>query len=175
VKPTLEDPDTGVIRLSPLVGSVERKTVPDWVREVMAGRAAVRPSLFELAPGRMIPGTRYRVMRWIADGGMGVVYEALDTELGREVALKVLRAEYCERPLLAEQFREEARAVSRSRRRAAQQGRTALDDPRTRVSRRLQRMPTRTGVRTSGHAACGLAHTGRPGRSPMSDLASQAR
>jgi Flp pilus assembly protein TadD/predicted Ser/Thr protein kinase len=113
VRPTLDDPDSGVIRLSPLVGSVERPTVPEWVREVMAGRVPVRPALYELAPGRMIPGTRYRVLRWIADGGMGVVYEALDTELGREVALKLLRADYGERPLFAEQFREEARAVSR--------------------------------------------------------------
>lgn len=117
VRPTLDDPDSGVIRLPGPIGAVDRPTAPaiglDWVRDVMAGRITARPMLFELAPGRMIPGTRYRVMRWIADGGMGVVYEALDTELGREVALKVLRAEYCERAQFAEQFREEARAVSR--------------------------------------------------------------
>jgi serine/threonine protein kinase len=46
----------------------------------------------DLAPGRTV-GDRYRVDRLIGRGGMSSVFAATDTQLGREVALKVFRAE----------------------------------------------------------------------------------
>ncbi|RZT59195.1 serine/threonine protein kinase [Microcella alkaliphila] len=46
----------------------------------------------DLAPGRIV-GDRYRVDRLIGRGGMSSVFAATDTQLGREVALKVFRAE----------------------------------------------------------------------------------
>jgi serine/threonine protein kinase len=45
-----------------------------------------------LQPGQLF-GTRYRVIHELSRGGMGVVYQARDDELGIAVALKVIRTE----------------------------------------------------------------------------------
>jgi tRNA A-37 threonylcarbamoyl transferase component Bud32/tetratricopeptide (TPR) repeat protein len=71
--------------------------------------------LVALAPGAAIAGTRYRLVRWLGDGGMGVVYEAEHVDLDRRVALKILRSEACRRPQLVDMFRAEARIVARIR------------------------------------------------------------
>jgi TolB-like protein/tRNA A-37 threonylcarbamoyl transferase component Bud32/uncharacterized protein YdbL (DUF1318 family) len=54
-----------------------------------SGDAANGASRF--APGRMV-AERYRIVRWIAEGGMGEVYEAEDEHLHERVALKAVRA-----------------------------------------------------------------------------------
>ena len=69
--------------------------------------------LIALEPGVHIPGTRYRIIRPLDDGAMGEVFEAEHIDIERRVALKVLRAEGCRTPRIAELFREEARAASR--------------------------------------------------------------
>ncbi len=51
----------------------------------------------------------YRVERMIGRGGMGVVYEAVQTSINRRVALKVLRPELADDPAFVERFRREAR------------------------------------------------------------------
>ncbi|HVN76077.1 MAG TPA: protein kinase [Thermoanaerobaculaceae bacterium] len=63
----------------------------------------------------MQPGSRiahFEIISLVGAGGMGEVYRARDTRLGRDVAIKVLPAEYAGDPGRLRRFEQEARAVA---------------------------------------------------------------
>ncbi|HUN84694.1 MAG TPA: serine/threonine-protein kinase [Terracidiphilus sp.] len=56
---------------------------------------------------------QYRITEKLGEGGMGAVYKAIDTMIGREVAIKMLRPEIARNPDLVQRFRAEATTVAR--------------------------------------------------------------
>ncbi len=70
------------------------------IREIFRGRA------------RSLTIGPYRILDLVGEGGMGRVFRALHTRLGREVALKVIRREKLANPLTVRRFRQEIQAVA---------------------------------------------------------------
>ncbi len=63
-----------------------------------------------LATGQML--ARYRLIDKIGEGGMGVVWRATDTRLGRDVAIKVLPESFADDPQRVARFEREAKAIA---------------------------------------------------------------
>ncbi|UCC61945.1 MAG: serine/threonine protein kinase, partial [Anaerolineae bacterium] len=55
---------------------------------------------------------RYRLVEELGSGGMAVVYKAIDLELGRQVAVKLLRQGYADDAAFLARFHQEARAAA---------------------------------------------------------------
>ena len=68
------------------------------------------PSAF--LPGQTVSG-RFRVLRFIGQGGMGEVYEAKDLDLGERVALKTIRPEIASEPRTMARFKQEIQLARR--------------------------------------------------------------
>ncbi|MBA4065845.1 MAG: hypothetical protein C0501_19430 [Isosphaera sp.] len=71
------------------------------VREVYHGR------------GRALTLDRYVLLDLLGEGGMGRVYKAHDTRLGRDLAVKVIRADKLKHPAAAARFEQEIQALSK--------------------------------------------------------------
>jgi eukaryotic-like serine/threonine-protein kinase len=64
------------------------------------------PSQPMLPPGTVL-GQRYEIVAMLGEGGMGAVYKAMDRELNRPVALKVIRPELARNKAIIERFKQE--------------------------------------------------------------------
>jgi serine/threonine protein kinase len=74
--------------------------------ETMAESAFAAPRARSFSEGELV-ADRYRIVSFIAEGGMGEVYRAHDLELSRHVALKTVRAEIAADPRALDRFRRE--------------------------------------------------------------------
>src|SRR5262249_50000949 len=69
-------------------------------------------TLLTVVRGGRLLAARYRLERRLGQGGMGIVYAAVDTALDRAIAVKLIREDLLGMPGAAERFRQEARAVA---------------------------------------------------------------
>src|SRR5271157_80024 len=81
-----------------------------WAMPAASGARPVMPT--NLAPGTAF-GSRYRIESLLGEGGMGAVYKAYDTELGRTVALKLVRPELATSPQTMQRFKQELLLASK--------------------------------------------------------------
>ncbi len=71
-------------------------------------RSATSKDAYNLPAGEVFAG-RYEILEEVGSGGMGMVYRALDQQLGGQVAIKTLRPELVRDPALVERFKTEIR------------------------------------------------------------------
>ena len=84
----------------------------------LAGMAESNPELDgmpDLLESDSVVADRYRIIRLIGSGGMGNVYLAEHTTIGKQIAIKTLNLEYSRRKSLRERFLREARSASQIR------------------------------------------------------------
>ncbi|MBN2528788.1 MAG: serine/threonine protein kinase [Deltaproteobacteria bacterium] len=86
---------------------------PSGAHEIVHRRSVPpRKTLQDPLIGQTIQN-RYRIIRRLGEGGMGVVYEAEHVEIEKKMAIKVLRDDYSSKPEVVERFRQEARSASK--------------------------------------------------------------
>jgi serine/threonine protein kinase len=78
--------------------------VPDELSQLDDGSSALRPGL--------VVGGKFTLLRLIARGGVGAVYEAEDALICRRVALKLLQSQYAKHPDIVRRFFREAQATA---------------------------------------------------------------
>jgi cysteine-rich repeat protein len=68
-------------------------------------------------PGSLVGGVllNYKIIERLAEGGMGIVYRAEHTSIGKPAAVKVIKAEYCQNEVTMRRFYQEGRIVNQIR------------------------------------------------------------
>jgi tetratricopeptide (TPR) repeat protein/tRNA A-37 threonylcarbamoyl transferase component Bud32/TolB-like protein len=84
----------------------EDRTASGFSFDARATQDRLSPRISSFVKGELLAG-RFRIVRFVARGGMGEVYEAEDTELNERVALKTVRFEFAEEDRSAERFKRE--------------------------------------------------------------------
>jgi serine/threonine protein kinase/tetratricopeptide (TPR) repeat protein len=101
--PTPTKPNTRVVHPdATLAGSMPATPTPVRMRSLSG--IYVRQEL--LQPGDLIGG-RYEIVQLLGEGGMGAVYKALDREVERTVALKLIRPDLSSNPAILARFKQE--------------------------------------------------------------------
>lgn len=87
--------------------------LPGGASLLSAQRAVRLPTVTSSGQGsKVVLEDKYCLEEEIGRGGMGIVMKAVDESLGRDVAIKLLRPEFQDRPRLVDRFRNEARAMA---------------------------------------------------------------
>ncbi|HEY0192348.1 MAG TPA: serine/threonine-protein kinase [Kofleriaceae bacterium] len=80
------------------------------LEDTATGSTSEEPSAAELVGATLMD--RYLVTRQVGQGGMGAVYEATDTKIGKRIAVKVLLEKYAKREPLVQRLVQEARLAA---------------------------------------------------------------
>ena len=108
------DPDATLIDFPPASSDPEATMVDAQATQVDTTpppRSGRQPARFHvsvpvLQPGDVLGG-RYEILQLLGEGGMGAVYKAMDRELDRPVALKLIRPELAANPAILARFKQE--------------------------------------------------------------------